>query len=261
VRHILAAALLTAAAASGAAPAAAQTLLGRVVSEQGREPLAGAEVQLIDEAGAVHRQAVTDSAGDFRLRADAPGEYTLRAAMLGYATVEGAPLQLTLAGVLHVEVVMGAQAVVLDPVRVVAATDTRMGPLREFYDRAERGIRGGTGRIFTRLDIERGGFTEMRHLLLAYPPRTGCPMSYFIDGMPASGNELAGINPEQVEGVEIYAGPTSVPPEYARRVQCGATLVWMRRDMPGRPFSWRRTALAAGAVATSIWLASVLRGR
>jgi hypothetical protein len=238
-----------------------QTVAGVVIGEPGRVPLAGAEVQLIDETGEVHRQVVTDSAGSFIVRANVPGAYTLRASMIGYDTVTSERLRLELAGVVQVQVVMGADPVPLDAVRVLAQSSARMGPLREFYDRAERGIRGGTGRIFTRADIETGGFTEMRHILLVSPPRAGCPMDFFIDGMPATPLELDGIDPVQVEGVEVYSSAASVPPEYQRRVRCGATLIWMRRDMPGRPFSWRRTAIAAGAAAASIWVAVRLMGR
>jgi len=253
--------LAAAAMAASATAALGQTVAGVVIGEPGSVPLAGAEVQLIDDTGVVHRQVVSDSAGSFIVRAAAPGAYTLRASVVGYDDVTSEPLRLELAGVLQVQVIMGADPVPLDPVRVLAQSSARMGPLREFYDRAERGIRGGTGRIFTRADIETGGFTEMRHILLVSPPRAGCPMNFFIDGMPATPAELDGIDPSQVEGVEIYTSAASVPPEYQRRTRCGATMIWMRRDMPGRPFSWRRTAVAAGAAAASIWVAVRLMGR
>jgi hypothetical protein len=244
-----------------AAPAHGQTVMGLVVGEPGRQPVAGADVSLIDETGAVHRQVVTDSVGNFVVRAATPGAYTLQVTTMGYETVNSSRLRLELGGVLQVQVVLGSQAVPLEPVRVMAEGSTRMGPLREFYDRAERGVRGGQGRIFTRVDIETGGYTEMRHILLVYPPRAGCPMSFFIDGMPASPTEMDGINPEQVEGVEVYASASAVPAEYQRRVSCGATFVWMRRDMPGRPFTWRRTAAAAAGVAASVWVATRLMKR
>jgi hypothetical protein len=261
MRHSFVFALLFAGLACSAAPVTAQTVLGRIVSEFEQTPVRGAQVELIDTAGAVQVQAVSDSAGGFRLRASAPGTYTLRATMLGYATTMSEPLRLETAGLVQVAVVLGTEAVALDPVRVVAQSSLRTGRLAEFYDRAERGARAGTGRILTRVDIETGGFGEMRHLLLVAPVRRGCPMSYFIDGMPASGNEMDGISLDQVEGVEIYSGPTSVPPEYQNRVSCAATLVWMRNDMPGRPFSWKRVIAAGAAVAASVWLGTQLMGR
>jgi hypothetical protein len=261
MRYAFLVVMVLVAVAGAVRPAAAQSVIGRVVSEVDRAPLAGVQVQLLDDEGAVHREVVTDSAGDFRVRAAVPGVYRLRASVLGHATVTSEPLRFELGGVTQVEIVMGTEAVVLEPVRVVAESSARMGPLREFYDRAERGVRAGVGRIFTRLDLETGGYTEMRHVLLMAPVRSGCPMSYFIDGMPASANELDGINIDQVEGVEIYSGPASVPPEYQRRVSCGATLVWMRRDMPGRPFSWTRMAGAAAVAVASFLLLNTLAGR
>ncbi|HSJ25721.1 MAG TPA: carboxypeptidase-like regulatory domain-containing protein [Longimicrobiales bacterium] len=243
-----------------AMPVAGQTVSGRVMSETG-EPVGGAQVVLVDAAGAEARQAVTDSLGTFLMRAPLPGDYRLRTSMLGYAETTSEPLELAVASVVQLQVVMGRAAVALEPVTVVAVSSLRTGRLAEFYDRAERGARAGLGRIYTRAELEAGGFTEMRHVFLSAPPRAGCAQQLFIDGHPAAWNEVDGINPEHVEGVEIYSGPSSVPPEYARRVQCGAAMVWMRNDLPGRSFSWRRTAAAAGAALASLWLAGQLMGR
>ncbi|HSJ25722.1 MAG TPA: carboxypeptidase-like regulatory domain-containing protein [Longimicrobiales bacterium] len=218
--------------------AEAQSIIGRTITSTGRAPVAGVAVQLVDSTGGVHRSVVTDSAGVFRLRASAGGRYTLQATMIGYAPVVSEPLALPNAGILQVEVLMDHEALPLDPVRVLAEGTMRTGVLAEYFDRVERGVRGGTGRIFTRENIEEGNYREMRHLLLAVPVRRGCPMAFFIDGMPASAREMDVINPEHVEGVEIYTSRTAVPPQYENRVVCGATFVWMRRDLPGRSFTW-----------------------
>lgn len=218
--------------------ASAQAVIGQTLNHSTRQPIGGVEVELRDSTGAVHRRAVSDSSGNFRIRAASGGRYEIQAMMIGYRTVVSQPLLLPTAGVLQVEILLDSEAIALQAVRVLAEGTLRTGILAGYFDRAERGVRGGTGRIFTREDIEEGNYREMRHLLLAVPPRRGCRMSYFIDGMPASVREMDVINPEYVEGVEIYTSRTAVPPQYENRVACGATFVWMRRDLPGRPIGW-----------------------
>jgi hypothetical protein len=218
----------------------AQSIVGRTVGSRGGEPIASAAVQLLDSTGAVHREVLSDKAGIFRVRAAAPGSYVLQATMLGYASVVSMPLRLEPASLLQVEVRMDLEVLTLDPVRVIAERTMRTGRLAEYFDRAERGARGAGSRIFTREDIEEGRYGELRHLLQTVNVRRGCSMTYFIDGLPATAREMDTIDPEWVEGIEIYASRTAVPVDYMNHVACAATFIWMRRDMPGRPISWPR---------------------
>jgi hypothetical protein len=226
----------------GSTAAQAQSIIGRTVYSDTREPVVGVEVQLRDSVGGLHRQVSSDTAGVFRIRAATPGLYRLQVMSLGFATVVSEPLRLEHAALLQIEVLLDTEAVHLEAIRVIAESTMRSGRLAEFFARAERGVRGGNGRIFTRADIEAADYREMRHILLAQPVRRGCAMAFFIDGMPASAREMDAIGPDQVEGVEIYTTRTAVPPQYHNRVVCAATFVWMRRDLPGRPLNWSRSA-------------------
>ena len=56
-------------------------------------------------------------------------------------------------------------------------------------------------------------------------------MSYFINGLPASLDQVDVLSPDYVEGVEVYRSTAQAPVEYRRRERCGVTLVWLRNDV------------------------------
>jgi len=59
----------------------------------------------------------------------------------------------------------------------------------------------------------------------------GCPIQYYLDGLPFLG-DIDDMTPDQVEGIEIYRGSASVPPEFNRGTAfCGVIAVWSR--VPG----------------------------
>lgn len=97
-----------------ALPAAAQSLEGRVTESAALQPVAGAQVTLLDAVGDVVSTAVTDAAGAFRLQAPAAGEYRLRAERVGLRTTITRLVPLAPGETLAVEVRMGAEPVVLD---------------------------------------------------------------------------------------------------------------------------------------------------
>ncbi|HEX6306764.1 MAG TPA: carboxypeptidase regulatory-like domain-containing protein [Longimicrobiales bacterium] len=75
-------------------PLHAQVVVGRLIDTSANRPIAAAFVQLLDSAGVRRAGALTDSAGQFTLRANAPGAYRLRAERLGYEPVTSPVLQL-----------------------------------------------------------------------------------------------------------------------------------------------------------------------
>jgi hypothetical protein len=70
-----------------AAPAAAQTVTGRVVGDADSEPIRGAVVTLLSTSGERLRAVLTNASGAFQIQA-APGSYRLRAEMIGRTTSE-----------------------------------------------------------------------------------------------------------------------------------------------------------------------------
>jgi hypothetical protein len=98
-----------------ALPAAAQSVEGVVTESQTVQPVAGAQVSLLDAQGAAVATAVTDAAGSFRLAAPAEGEYRLRAERVGLRTTLTRAVPLSAGPAVMVEVRMGAEPVVMDP--------------------------------------------------------------------------------------------------------------------------------------------------
>ena len=113
------------AALLSAAPAAAQSVEGRVTESQSLQPVAGAQVQLLDAAGEQASMAVTDAAGAFRLQAPSAGEYRLRADRVGLRSTLTRPVALAPGEVIAVEVRMAPEPVVMDP--AVADARRRQG--------------------------------------------------------------------------------------------------------------------------------------
>ena len=97
-----------------AAPAAAQALEGRVTESATVQPVAGAQVHLLDAAGASVASAVTDAQGGFRLQAPAAGEYRLRAERVGLRATLTRAVPLAPGETLAVEVRMAPEPVLLD---------------------------------------------------------------------------------------------------------------------------------------------------
>jgi hypothetical protein len=61
-----------------------------------------------------------------------------------------------------------------------------------------------------------------------------CPPQYWIDGVMVSGFNIDDMMPGDVEGIELYAGPSVVPPQFNNprsSVNCGLVLIWTR--VPG----------------------------
>jgi hypothetical protein len=74
---------------------AAQTVAGRVVTEDGGVPVPGADIWLMSEGGSRVDSTRTDGAGGFQLRAEAPGTYRLYMVLEGYASQSTAAFELT----------------------------------------------------------------------------------------------------------------------------------------------------------------------
>jgi hypothetical protein len=121
--------------------------------------------------------------------------------------------------------------------------------LAGFWERRSRGF----GYFLTREEIEKRDAHEFADLARMAPnvtvgTRNGrrvlrfsrggggrdCPPQYVVDGMKIENGSPDEFTPQDVEAIEFYAGPATIPPQFAPRFNsytCGAVVIWTR--LPG----------------------------
>jgi hypothetical protein len=231
--------------AGGATDAGAQgtgTLQGVVIDSATRAPLAGAEVT----APALRLFARTDDHGRFTLDKLAGGELELSVKRLGYEpqretiVATGGPRDSVL-------VVLVAQPVVLAGVPVSAAEDHRRLGVKGFYERRARGV----GAFITRDDLEarharvptdalnlpgvalvHGRYGTAVRFTTGSNMRRNCAPTLWVDGQRAPNMELDEIPVDDIEGIELYHGPSITPAQFwlgnRSNTTCGTIVVWSR---------------------------------
>jgi hypothetical protein len=233
----------------------AQSITGRALDLVTEGPVVAAQIELIDRRGDVRARSVTDSAGWFRLAAPQPGTYAVRATSIGYANAQTDTVGLDPGEELEVELRLGSQPVPLAPLRVIAQRTIRIGRLAQYYDRAEWSRKSGLGRVYTRDEVSSMRLSRVSSLLDQYPVRSTCRMTYMLDNLPMSRDDIdRSIMIDDVEGVEVYRAQHQVPAEYAHRTTCGLVLVWTRADHTGPPFSWKRALVFLTVIGGAVLL-------
>jgi len=229
-------------------PTAAQARSGAIkgiivaVTNGDRRPLAGARISLI---GTSHT-STTDARGTFHFADLDAGKYVIQAAAIGYSTMSS-PLLLKEQETLDIEFEAQAEAVNLPELTVEERANH--GPVDWIRRKSE-----GRGRYITRQQIEERHTSTVTDALrmvaglriecrgtmvclvrMARAPR-GCPPAYFMDGIPAD-QAIVWLTPiGEVEGIEVYSGPSETPPELeSAQARCGVIALWTRPPPPRRP--------------------------
>lgn len=245
------AAILVAAAVSTALPLApaialaqsAGELLGTVRDAQG-VPLAGA---MIEVAGT--RAATTSGTdGSFRLQRVPAGRRTIQARRIGFHPAETSLLLPEGRGATF-DIVMQRATPILDAVFVQGTAQRTHLRLAGFYGRRDKGL----GHFFTREDIDRRAPMRTTDLLRTIPGvrlrmldagrsmlffrGASCPPMVWVDGTPLAAAYFDPdlITPHTIEGIEVYSGPSTVPPQFSESRQmgsCGAIIIWSRAEIP-----------------------------
>jgi hypothetical protein len=122
--------------------------------------------------------------------------------------------------------------------------------LAEFWARRARGF----GKFVTRDEIEQKGASRFVDVVRSVSSVTiqnsrgrpdirfrgagtgsmfrDCPPQYWLDGIPLMNGSADEFSPDNVEAIELYAGPATTPPQFNTRGQtCGTVVVWSR--LPG----------------------------
>lgn len=240
--------LLTALLVALAAPAPVRSVIaqragasiGGIVADSLGAPIAGAELGVKGSG----LRATTDERGEFRITGLLPGRATLTARRLGYRAYAKA-MYLNGGEDRVVSVRLVAIPELLSGVAVTAPREVYASRLDGFNARSQQQV----GHFVTRERIDRANSATLSDLLREVPGvRIGpdrnqgrlirlrgatCPPLVFIDGVPATAGEfdLDIVAPASVEGIEIYNGSASVPPEFMgpRDLdRCGVIAIWSR---------------------------------
>ncbi|MEK9505300.1 carboxypeptidase regulatory-like domain-containing protein [Gaopeijia maritima] len=238
-------------ATPAAQPELGGTVLGRVVEANSERAVVSAFVDILDPVGRIRERARTDGEGRFNVRDLAPGPFRIRVRSIGYAEtttprwwIEGGDQVTMVVRVLP-------EAVLIAPLEVVTHLRRPSPMLAGFHERMNR----VSGTFITRADVETSNAGLVTDLLatvlgvrltntgglgrvLYFERALGdCPAQVWVDGVlatragPVAIDDLVGT--DVLEGIEIYKGLASVPPEfYTPEARCGVIVLWTRRGPP-----------------------------
>ena len=224
-------------------PAGAQNP-GASLSGMVRDP-AGAPIPFAYVSVAEIR-GVADSAGRFILSNLAPGATNVLIRRLGFTPKRVA---VTLVDGRHdsLSVILAVLPFELAGITTEAST---LGRMADF----ERHRQNGHGIYLDRMELEKRRTPRLTDVLRRVPgvrivtDRTGrplvrmgrssmgrdCPPEFWIDGVRAQFLGADDVPVSDIEALEIYRGPSGLPPEFNSRftnAQCGAVIIWTR--VPG----------------------------
>ena len=206
----------------------------------------GAPIPNVEVSAANVASVRTDSVGKFLLATLPPGALDVSFRRLAFSPVVLSIL-VPRDDTTEVDVTLRIVAQKLTGI-VVQADAPHLRQLDAFEARRKLGI----GHFITRPQIEKRNASLLSDMMRMIPgaviipgengrailrfARTmrGCPPQFFIDGIQAFGFNVDDMPIGDVEGVELYAGPSGLPPEYNKinsTVNCGTVIIWTR--IPG----------------------------
>lgn len=259
------------------APAHAQSMLTGKVLTQDSAYLPAAYVALHDAHGTLKAETVTDSTGGFTFRIGTLQHaitFYLSASRLGYTAVQFVPVSIAVSNGVRVHIHLSPEPVSLQPITAEARNRSRSAALDDYYDKVQD-IKRGVGRVLDRTVMERYAGLELVTVLDRLPgvqqgravlpsgvgltlPRMsdGCVPLTFLDRSPILPEDLATMNPAELEGVLVYVGGAQLPADFSRLTtgaECGLILAYRvaesKHRMKKSPFG---IAIIVGAYAAFV---------
>ena len=185
----------------------------------------------------------TSSSGEFAFHGLTPGKYVIQASAIGYTTLSS-PVEVKALETLEIDFEPEPESAKLPELEVSGKPNLPAEFLRR--------LSSGNGRYYTRPEIEKRNPPTVGDLLRIVPgvrvdcrgaycriqmaraPRN-CQPAYFMDGIPVDPTAVLMQPPRDLDGVEVYSGPSETPPELERMAACGAIAVWTRTPPPRVP--------------------------
>jgi len=239
-------------APGGIAQSPRARLEGTILSVSNGLPVRGVIVSI----PAANRLVATNDSGAFVLDNLPPGEAGVVVAVLGHSS-SVYTFSLSAGKTKRIEVLVDPGAVELDPIVVRAShLESRWG-MSGFYARRRMGF----GYFVPRDEIDKRHDTSVRQMVSAFGvfyscdrfgcgPTTisggrRCRMMVYVDGVPASGEDIATLPGSEVAGVEVYRNNFDIPLQFnaglfngAAIGPCGAVAVWTRNWRSDLPADW-----------------------
>ena len=218
------------------------SITGRVSTAGGTVPVPGARIKVVN----VRKTAVTDSVGRFEFASLRPGQYLVEAMVIGYAPLS-AVVVLVENERKDIEFRTDTAGALLPTIYVEGEEQPMLIRAATVFERRKA---GGHGRYITRDDILQRNPMRILDMIrflpgvrmncygtscqvrLNHDPRN-CPPAVFVDDQRTSITVLENTPPNDIEGVEIYRGPSETPPELNNELaRCGGVIaLWTRRGL------------------------------
>jgi hypothetical protein len=248
-------------------------VVGRVLDAESGDPIGTVEVRLVGEGESLVR--LSDGEGAFLFPRVQPGTYEVVLMHLAYGT-QADTIEVRRGELLSYEARLVMEPIELAPLAVTVQRRAVSPMLLGFYERMSMDM---GGHFITREDIKRrqphrisqmigeapgtrvrcpGGGCYVVFARYERDPRGACRPAVYVDRMYMGGGRNAppaGVDefviPTEVEAVEVYDGPGSLPAAFGGSGSgCGAIVIWTRRGMAASEAAERQAYL--GVVTGSV---------
>lgn len=217
-----------------------------IVSDTNLAPIQAAQVSILRTSVRIG----TGPNGRFRIRDVPPGQYLVIVRRIGFRPTSGI-VEVPESDTLRLAYTLESAGSMLDT--VVISARRQSARMQEFEQRRKLGF----GQFMTQDEINQRNSVYATELFRKFPsvnvspsltsalpiyyalsrreggdPNVGaCPMQLFLDGvkLPTPFNLDLLPSPRELAGIEVYAGSSTTPPQYAGfNTGCGVILVWTK---------------------------------
>lgn len=211
---------------------------GKVASSMTGKPISGARVSIPD----IQYGAITDEEGNFTIRELPPGLYDVRVHYLGFSTNQR-PIRLRPGRVTNATFLLERDVLEVADLTVEVKQTNRVDPMADFKQRMERGF----GDFITREEIEKRSPQHTSDLLRTVPGVNVGPVRYgrarvtmrragrecqpvvFLDGVMTRNYTVDNLEPQAIEGIEVYRRGSETPPQFeVSSSGCGVLVIHTR---------------------------------